>query len=771
MEDQQVADIIQVRRDTAAVWTAVNPVLASGEQGLETDTLKSKFGNGTTAWNSLSYYIDQDAITAATSAANTAATAADSAATTAITSLRAAADSDIASILATGVNTSTTNTFTADQTFAGEVVATSYNETFKQVLPIITETAGYVTEGVIQHRTDLETSSAKLTGFCWNDDGSEFFCVRAENNVNKFTCSVPYDTSTANTLAESQTISIAAPSSGSYTDVAVSEDGLHMVVCKGTSTIYYWEMTTAFDLATCTFTTSKSVSYNTHGVHYADDGNYLFLNGTSNRVLRFDMTTAYDVSTAGSIVHNQSLAPNTSMQTVVLSADGTKMYLAGVTLPASIYEYELSTAYDPTSYTLFGSYSLGDDKLIGSFGLSPTDQYFYFINAGTVNPIGRVLMVKSVLVESTLAVNCEEANVFQHVLIASTDMEIINPPADGGFIDTYRIAQSTTINTPFGGTGWSNPEQMIWNPDGTEVFVAGNNVKKVHTLSTAWDLSTISTAGTDITIAEFTSSSHWAQIVWNDDGTKVYFLRESDRLMYEYTMTAGAYDWSGGIVATGNTLYVTSVSSAAAFAFNADGTELYVAGEEKIHLWTLTTGFDLSTASQVGTGELFNFYNESVLNYCKSMHISSDGTKMIILARDVSSNETVHEFTLPSPYAVASAFNADDYLSVEVYDNSASCVSFKPDGTRMFIVGLGSDKITDFDISSYAITAGTAYAFTLEITQDDLASRHAITWPTNLYWNSGAPTLSTAAGKTDVFAIYTYDGGQTYKGFFVGSDF
>lgn len=46
---------IQVRRDTAANWTSANPTLASGELGLETDTLKLKLGNGSTAWNSLSY--------------------------------------------------------------------------------------------------------------------------------------------------------------------------------------------------------------------------------------------------------------------------------------------------------------------------------------------------------------------------------------------------------------------------------------------------------------------------------------------------------------------------------------------------------------------------------------------------------------------------------------------------------------------------------------------------------------------------------------------
>lgn len=48
---------IQVRRDTAANWTAANPVLLRGELGYEYDTVKLKIGDGSTAWNSLAYAI------------------------------------------------------------------------------------------------------------------------------------------------------------------------------------------------------------------------------------------------------------------------------------------------------------------------------------------------------------------------------------------------------------------------------------------------------------------------------------------------------------------------------------------------------------------------------------------------------------------------------------------------------------------------------------------------------------------------------------------
>ena len=67
---------IQVRRGTASQWTSVNPILAAGEMGVESDTNLFKFGNGTSTWSALAYAnnsdvaiaeISQDAINSALS--------------------------------------------------------------------------------------------------------------------------------------------------------------------------------------------------------------------------------------------------------------------------------------------------------------------------------------------------------------------------------------------------------------------------------------------------------------------------------------------------------------------------------------------------------------------------------------------------------------------------------------------------------------------------------------------------------------------------------
>lgn len=46
---------IVIRNNIAANWTSTNPILLSGEMGIEKDSKKFKFGDGVTAWNDLPY--------------------------------------------------------------------------------------------------------------------------------------------------------------------------------------------------------------------------------------------------------------------------------------------------------------------------------------------------------------------------------------------------------------------------------------------------------------------------------------------------------------------------------------------------------------------------------------------------------------------------------------------------------------------------------------------------------------------------------------------
>lgn len=82
MLENTVKVTLKIRNDTASNWSSNNPILQLGELGLENDTSLLKVGDGSTAWNSLSYInkIDLQAlVTGNTTAGNLIATAADGA--------------------------------------------------------------------------------------------------------------------------------------------------------------------------------------------------------------------------------------------------------------------------------------------------------------------------------------------------------------------------------------------------------------------------------------------------------------------------------------------------------------------------------------------------------------------------------------------------------------------------------------------------------------------------------------------------------------------
>jgi hypothetical protein len=51
----QYPSVFQARVDTYSSWSSLNPILARGQSGYESDTDKLKIGDGITSWNDLDY--------------------------------------------------------------------------------------------------------------------------------------------------------------------------------------------------------------------------------------------------------------------------------------------------------------------------------------------------------------------------------------------------------------------------------------------------------------------------------------------------------------------------------------------------------------------------------------------------------------------------------------------------------------------------------------------------------------------------------------------
>lgn len=67
-------------------------------------------------------------------------------------------------------------------------------------------------------------------------------------------------------------------------------------------------------------------------------------------------------------------------------------------------------------------------------------------------------------------------------------------------------------------------------------------------------------------------------------------------------------------------------------------------------------------------------------------------------------------------------------------------------------------------------TNGKACSFSLYLHQDATGNR-TVTWPASVKWSGGVPTLTTTPSAVDILVFETLNGGTTWYGSLVGTNF
>src|SRR5450755_123764 len=103
------------------------------------------------------------------------------------------------------------------------------------------------------------------------------------------------------------------------------------------------------------------------------------------------------------------------------------------------------------------------------------------------------------------------------------------------------------------------------------------------------------------------------------------------------------------------------------------------------------------------------------------------------------------------------------HLSVATNATATGTVNLDPTSTRVFAVTqTGNCTFTFTSGSSFA--SGTAYSFTLYLSQDATGGR-TTTWPGSVSWVGGVvPTLTTTTGALNVLVFETVNAGTTWYG-------
>ena len=185
-------------------------------------------------------------------------------------------------------------------------------------------------------------------------------------------------------------------------------------------------------------------------------------------------------------------------------------------------------------------------------------------------------------------------------------------------------------------------------------------------------------------------------IAFNSDGTKIFIVGDENDKVYEYTIAI--------LLCLDNPQFVDAFSVASQsvnpydIKFNTDGTKMFVvgdnAGTSDINEYTLSTAFDVSTASFVDALDVFSQEKDP-----RSVAFNSAGTKMFVSGRNDNKSSLVNEYTLSTGFDVSTASHVDGF-SLEDQENRPHGLAFSNDGTKMFVVGNENDKVYEYTLST-----------------------------------------------------------------------
>ena len=191
---------------------------------------------------------------------------------------------------------------------------------------------------------------------------------------------------------------------------------------------------------------------------------------------------------------------------------------------------------------------------------------------------------------------------------------------------------------------------------------------------------------------------------------KNFFMKSTIRFILAFLIINLTFVREGAALESGDSatpLFLQSFSVAGeedmprGLTFSNDGTKMFVigeqngnggtsgSGEDDMHEYTLSTPFDISTASYVDSlanlGDAFE----------TSIKFNNDGSKMFVLGKN---RDYVQEYSLTANFDLSSA-NFVRFFRVQSQDNNIYGLDFNNDGTMMYITGHQNDSIHQYELA------------------------------------------------------------------------
>jgi 6-phosphogluconolactonase (cycloisomerase 2 family) len=505
------------------------------------------------------------------------------------------------------------------------------------------------------------------------------------------------------------------PSNGGPSDIAFSTDGTKLfVLVRSADRVDSYTLSTSWDVTTATYdsvTFSVSTAENDPwGLSFSQDGLRMYVIGNQfEAVVQCNLSTAWNIATA--VIQNPTAAltsSGTNPRAAAFRPDGLRMYIMDAQADR-VMQYPLSTAWalPSASLSVLNPVSPSVSGQDGQMG------GMFFKDDGT----------------KLYLIGVNNRVVYQYTLSTAWDITTAT-------YDTVSFSVAAEVGGPsFLSVSFKN--------DGAKMFVCtptnGGSVYE-YDLSTPWDLSTAA-----YNSANFSTGVTALSAAFKSDGTKMYVSTLSPNTIRQYTLST---PWSVSTATYDDVLLTIATNRGASpryIVFSPDGLRVYVISNSvnAIYMYSLATAWDLSTA--VYPGPFSVLAQDSVP---LDMAFSSDGTKMFVVG---STNDRVYQYTLSAAYDVWTAAYGGVNLSVSQYATVPSFISFGNSGKKLFVLDEASDALYEYSTAALAPTP--------------------VSYPNSVLWPEGAVPNPPSNGEIDVLRFLSVDGGETYYGRLLGSNF
>jgi len=255
-------------------------------------------------------------------------------------------------------------------------------------------------------------------------------------------------------------------------------------------------------------------------------------------------------------------------------------------------------------------------------------------------------------------------------------------------------------------------EQFQWKPDGLSFYISdflNADLIYQYTCTTAFDISTATYASKQKNVSA--QAADGGGFFIRADGVKLFVVNKTGNI-YRYTMST-AWDISTATYDT-HTYNASAQDNAdmRQIIMKSDGLKMILSGRtsDAVYEYTLGTAWDLTTVTYVTS---FSIAAQS--DFHGGMFVNDAGTKLFILG---NSQDTVHQYTLATPWSLATAsydnisYNPNPEVTVA---GIGSGLGFRPDGLGFVIVQTNTPET----IYQFSLTAEDTNAIVLGAEEHD----------------------------------------------------